>query len=857
MEYNEYFEPVLDYFWQSEEQEGVFSIPGSRTIAYRDFVADVLKHLSPQGIPPFGALLLAIIATNPNGVNDIATVKKIVQANINDAGVVPMQLVNYFEEAITFLELLGQLPKQYKQGKNRVLVYQALFERCHNILSVKKSAKIINQYSVPDEYKEHRTVITTSSRFNADLLDRDFKTIALLRSRFKSVDDIIARIVALPEEPVGLELDEEDEQETGRVEVKDLIDELIDNSKTFHVGSLVRRIWSGLNIPLHSKMPSRQPLGGVSDLTNKGDFDKLLISEFANDDLLFLSRLANNEALYLNRETPPEQNDMHRVILIDVSIKNWGTPKSVAFATMLAIARHPKTDITCSAYVVGNGYHPVSIDSVDRLVEGLQFLDAGLHAAKGLAEFFKEYPSNDNREVFVITTPSTLKNSDMLRAVHELHNQVNYWIHTDAEGNIDVYKKQQSSKKHTQHIQLPLADLWKKPPKEKIRQTRDYPIHDGYPVLFRLAPNGREILYSPAGDVYNITTEQTILKFYDRGAEPNAKGWELLKYEVEESSAKFAMGEAEDGAALLLMFSIQHRIISLLNLSTGHLSRNSFQSWKVSPYNNFIFRNGFFYYLEAAFYWRISTNGIIEKCVEPQGGLYSYFNEQENALQQLKGRFKTKTPVLKNVTAIFINQLNNLVFNVHELMITNASFIKIEKSGFLNQLFVAEKVSDNLFRFADGSSVEVNRNGMLVLKSSNDNIPTIYIPSIIEATIGVAAGDVFAGNDYYYKNKLVHALVDFKDAGKLEIVKILMEYRVGVGLKELKEASYSKWMPIPIKHDANVSLMKSRIEALGAEVKFEYSDKQAAGIGMERVGAKDFFARFINEFIKHIMAHGA
>ena len=88
---------------------------------------------------------------------------------------------------------------------------------------------------------------------------------------------------------------------------KDYIDELIDNPKTFHSGSLVRRIWSGLNIPFQSVLPSKQPLGGISDLTNKGDFDKLLISEFANDDLVFLSRIANNEALYIQREIPPQK----------------------------------------------------------------------------------------------------------------------------------------------------------------------------------------------------------------------------------------------------------------------------------------------------------------------------------------------------------------------------------------------------------------------------------------------------------------------------------------------------------------------------------------------------------------------
>ena len=95
---------------------------------------------------------------------------------------------------------------------------------------------------------------------------------------------------------------------------------------------------------MHHQLPGDQPLGGFSDLSNKGDFDKLLISEFANDELLLLSRVANNEALVLHREIPPGTDDLQRVVLLDVSLKSWGNPRILAYATMLAIARHPRTD---------------------------------------------------------------------------------------------------------------------------------------------------------------------------------------------------------------------------------------------------------------------------------------------------------------------------------------------------------------------------------------------------------------------------------------------------------------------------------------------------------------------------------
>jgi hypothetical protein len=42
--------------------------------------------------------------------------------------------------------------------------------------------------------------------------------------------------------------------------------------------------------------PGEQPIGGVSDITNKGDLHRMLLSEYANEDEVFMNRIANNEA---------------------------------------------------------------------------------------------------------------------------------------------------------------------------------------------------------------------------------------------------------------------------------------------------------------------------------------------------------------------------------------------------------------------------------------------------------------------------------------------------------------------------------------------------------------------------------
>jgi hypothetical protein len=59
----------------------------------------------------------------------------------------------------------------------------------------------------------------------------------------------------------------------------------------------------------------------------------------------------------------------------------------------------------------------------------------------------------------------------------------------------------------------------------------------------------------------------------------------------------------------------------------------------------------------------------------------------------------------------------------------------------------------NEFVFPDGSIVEVNFAGMVILKSSNSSIPLIFIPTVLETRLGMATMTEFAGNDFFKKTE--------------------------------------------------------------------------------------------------------
>ena len=114
---NAYYQSYQDYFWSWEDtSEVVVTIPGESTIAYRQFLFQIIDRIAPQGLPPFGSLLLALIATNQNGAQSIDFVKQILTKKITASDDAKM-----LEEAIVFLKMLCTLPAEYKVEPRRMM----------------------------------------------------------------------------------------------------------------------------------------------------------------------------------------------------------------------------------------------------------------------------------------------------------------------------------------------------------------------------------------------------------------------------------------------------------------------------------------------------------------------------------------------------------------------------------------------------------------------------------------------------------------------------------------------------------------------------------------------------------------
>ena len=451
----EYFNNYEHYFWQWEENGEVATIPNGQTIAYREYLIEVLEALAPQGLPPFGGILFALIATNisfsdtifSSIAKNIEPVKPIIDGFLNQPDTIKSGTINQLHA--DFMRVLADLPKDYKTGVKRILALQAIFENAHSRYCVKDSKKIV-------ELLKNKDINIQKQPFNSYSFNQDFRTVTLAYRDFPTKDSILKKIASLPKiKKDDLEIDEENKQNFNQNKEIDLVEQLIEDKETFVIGSLIKSLFAGLNIPFHNTQPSQQPLGGVSDLTNKGSYDRLLISEYANDDLIFLSRLANNEALFINREVPPHQNDSERIFLIDISLKNWGTPKILAFAVAIAVSSHPKSDMICHFYLIdGNKYRKIELGTVENVIQSLLFFGTDLMAKKGLERFFEEKTKEldlINKEIFYLSSTEAIQEKLMQSTLEEYKKYISYWIHTDLEtenqqntGKITVYKKKQN-----------------------------------------------------------------------------------------------------------------------------------------------------------------------------------------------------------------------------------------------------------------------------------------------------------------------------------------------------------------------------------------------------------------------------
>jgi len=354
------------------------------------------------------------------------------------------------------------------------------------------------------------------------------------------------------------------------------------------------------------------------------------------------------------------------------------------------------------------------------------------------------------------------------------------------------------------------------------------------------------------------------LRLHRESNNSGGKGWELIYQEVPFLTKDFEIGCLKNGEVLLLMFNYHQKEIALLNVSNREKKLIPFPQWEANttywnegPINSFVFDKEKFYHSNNKKCWRIDLDGNIEQVdemvVHIQTKIATKKKENDEAISKYGSG--SRSDVFKNLTTVGINSDNKLMFNIHALDFVGKKDIKLNYNHKNKDCdIVANLQSNREFEFEDGSTVEMNRAGFVILKSSDPDIPVMYIPTALDTRLGVATDKEFAGNDYYYNEPLHEVILDDAGLKPLKVVSMVKSYtQFGI--------SYVKYLV----DDAPVNLLgrwkeyraqeiKRELELFGAKGGVIKSNKKLEQLSI--ISTKGFFEQYINEFVNQIIAHG-
>ena len=451
---NLYFSPRAKDFWRWAEHHQVIEWSNGKTICYRNELIEILKELQPNGLAPLESILLILSACKPEWeMTNFRYLYDHPHMMHKGRGIgsghypPPIDTPEYFDDLarieeeydkireqakpiIDFLKRIQTLPLELRSGHTRIHLLKRIFSRYKALVTPNDATFFI---------KELESGRTPSDRFIASS-SREYQLVSLDRvfTALYDIEDLelyISTGLEQTPEPAPLPIPEPVPSNDN------LLTQLSQDPQTAGLARLTKRLIAALNIPPHTHGASDQPLGGVSDISNRGDFDRLLLSELANDDDTLSARLVNNEALYLRRETPPDPQVQERVILVDTSLRLWGTPRVFAVSAALgcALNNHQKAGI--SAFALGKELiGPNALAKKEEVIHFLEQQSPVLHSGEALRAFSGQQPRSAQKAVFFITSEEVMADKNFSLIFAEQQQHLDYLLVLSRTGTFMFYK---------------------------------------------------------------------------------------------------------------------------------------------------------------------------------------------------------------------------------------------------------------------------------------------------------------------------------------------------------------------------------------------------------------------------------
>ena len=507
-----YLSPSTDSMWRWAPGGDVLTWHDGSTVAFRGEVEAVLARLAPHGLPPFGAVVMLLAACRDGwetskARQEFSDVAKVFTGwNAADQGraggtrsappasqLLYQRVAQGIAQVVAGLDAVNRLPPTVRHGNDaKAVLAETVFEAAkQKRLGPAEAAVVVR--ALADGINAERLTLTSSTTESL----REFAEEAdALRPGLALVN---ADALALRRKTGLDKLPREADAELAPSErVRKLLAELRGDRELAGLARLAQDLMAAVHVPRTLHEHEELPLGGVSDLTNRGPLDRLLLSELAYDELTLAVRVALNEALYLRRESPPRQPPNRRAILIDTGIRMWGVPRVFGVAVALALAATTDKHAELETFLAtATGIEPVDLTRRAGVVECLEALETSPHPGTALKSFCStgvppvsraEKHGRDARATWaatdriLITQPDALADPSFTAAVSALDHPAFCVASVDRTGDFSLLTVTAAGRKPVRDAKLSLESILAEP-KAAISGAR--PPQPGTPLIVR------------------------------------------------------------------------------------------------------------------------------------------------------------------------------------------------------------------------------------------------------------------------------------------------------------------------------------------------------------------------------------
>lgn len=439
-----YLTPPEVYFWNWNSDSSAASWSNGAQAASVEELLSIFVRMELQIIPPLGSLLLILDACDNNWSKEQTS--QLLERLLPTITKGEYQHKESIHRLVNLLETLHDFTKGYRQSTAKFVSFielifrKSLFNQDtlvpQGIIDGLKSKVWKNELPIFNDavgrFNDEMSLLESALKsINADSLSEQLQTGVSDITATDSVPEVEGELLSLTS--------------------------VLDDPELFQLGRLTQQLVSLVEIPRKLEDSGDVSSGGVSDITTKGDLDKLLLSELAHDDLNLSIRLANNEALFIRREVPPVLPENSRIILLDNGLRFWGVSRLFATAVALAFSFRQEENQECFHLNHGR-YTPIEFRHKDSLLKHLGLLETGLQSGNALDEVLSD-KMNQNPEVVLVTHKKVFDDQEFRRHFRKLNIAKIFICLIDQFGSFRMIEKNDKGMKVLSNALINLAEI--------------------------------------------------------------------------------------------------------------------------------------------------------------------------------------------------------------------------------------------------------------------------------------------------------------------------------------------------------------------------------------------------------------